>query len=182
MKPPRLFVVFGSVLIVAFAGYFLFRHLQGVDSPITVADGSIDFTRPYLNFKGFHHENDPQNLHHWVKDSKHGPTGIDVGPVGAKCPTSCTSYPLTDAQDWTVELNDHTTIQGYAKSKDHEKIDIQLKKTPSEVDDYPFHYPLIEMDGVDFTTATLTIGSDAAIQLQCPTSGGCMIMIHYETN
>lgn len=176
MKPKGLFVVSGAVLVIALAAYILWTIKQGVDSPITVADGSITFSRQ--NGKKFYHDAQ-SDKHHWLNDGGFAATFIEVAgcPAAQGC-SSDNSYNLNNVDNWVLTLNDLTMVM--QDTKNTNKFDIQLNSSPSTSSDQ-----MITESDPHLLSAVLTlgVGGNTVQNLTCPTAGTglprCQIIIHY---
>jgi hypothetical protein len=176
MKPRSLLVVSASILVIALVVWLWKIFHAGVDSPITVADGSITLTRE----KGKKFNHDPKSdKHHGVNDSGFAVTSIEV--VGCPAASGCANdkpYNLTNVDNWVLTLNDGTAIQQDGQKSP--KFDIQLANPATWTDD------TITMKDPNLSSAELTIGGGGNIvqKLICPTPGAgvpkCRMTIHYK--
>jgi hypothetical protein len=197
MKPRNLLVGAGAVLVVATAVYLILKIIvAGVDSPITISDGSIEFRREAGKGKQFHMKSDTE---YWVEDAGFQATGVLCDPQSTGCSTVCAAdistcsngvYPLcnntlTNCKDnWHLTLNDDgTTINQDGQQSSRFKI-----KTSAKADSYTGNDAqnpeTFKMNNPHLTTATLTLGDDnTALQtLTCQPNTKCQIIIRYHHN
>jgi hypothetical protein len=173
MKFRSLLVVTISALVLGLAALLFSLLRAGDDSPITVADGSIDFTRQWYKLKGFKHDS-ADKRHHRVKNTGYAPTWIVVG----KCPSSGApsgGTSLMSAKTWKLRLSDNTTLT-HDDNSDHEMVDIHLNEDPSSVSIFS---SITIGDPIRLTAAYLTLDAGQEQTLPCP-STGCHIEICYQ--
>ena len=170
MTKRNVAVLSGNILLISIAGLCgTAQDLGGEDSPITVADGSINFHRD----KGKFQHDFLSGKHHWVADD---PRAFASSVECPNCSPAAPRVTLTGKQ-WTLTLNENTKIVQHGTQK--HRFDIRLNTSPSVKADRDVTMGQPGQDPHLNGASTLTFADGSTPQtFNCPRQG-CKIVIHY---